>query len=335
MKKIFTLLAGFVMAVSGFAQDLPAAVEWKAAKGSIYSTDNYKVELKAEDESPVITCEFLNFTGKNGGREATDFVWTLAQGNYATAWDITQNKVDGNGMEVQFVPNYGGTLEIVLNASLASNKSVNMYYNEDPEKTINGFYGETEIVSGDADHVAIPGSGAIKFTVNKGRVYNFYCAGTKWQFKSFKFTPTDNDEVADEEKDKNVLVVSPEGEEDHLYFALQGGFEAEYVKSISALEEGKTLSDYDVILVSNKVTEDNDGELRKAVAYYPMVNLSSELVKAWNLGTVANSEYNYINVSDENAENALYADITLDEGALELVAEGVLPVVTPGDYLKA
>ncbi|MDE6377250.1 MAG: chitobiase/beta-hexosaminidase C-terminal domain-containing protein, partial [Duncaniella sp.] len=144
--------------------------------------------------------------------------------------------------------------------------------------------------------------------------------------------PTDNDDPVYEEKDTKALVISPLGDLDPVFFSLEDGFETSYVKSLSELEEGTTLNDFEVVLLSNKLTEDKD-ELRKQVAYFPMVNLSTELIKAWGLGTVADSETNSINVSDENSENALYNEITIDGGLLELIADGVLPVVTPDSYL--
>ncbi|MDE6377131.1 MAG: hypothetical protein K2K72_00125, partial [Duncaniella sp.] len=143
----------------------------------------------------------------------------------------------------------------------------------------------------------------------------------------------DGGDEAGGEDDMELLVVSPDGEEDDIYFAVQEGYNAKFVKSLSELEEGTTLADFDAILVSNKQKEDSNNDLRKALAFYPMVNLSAELVKAWGLGTVAESETGSLTVAEADLESALYSDLTIEDGQLELVAEGVLPVVTPGDYL--
>ena len=133
------------------------------------------------------------------------------------------------------------------------------------------------------------------------------------------------------EEDKKIAVISPLGEEDDLYFAVQDGFESTFLTE-ATLEE---LQEYEAILISNKVTADSPMKdvLRSAVAYQPVVNLSAALVEAWGLGTVTNSESNMITVSEANLDNSLFADLTYDEG-FELVADGVLPVVTPGEYLK-
>ena len=334
MKKIFTLLAGFFMTVSAVAQDeLPAAVSWEAQKNvvpEVNTETGYKtVLLLAEDETPVISCEFLDGVVNHANRDPQDFVWVFNQGAYATAWDNVNGKVDGNGMEVRFTPSYGGTLAIVLDAALAANKPLNMYVNDDTSNTISATVGETVIESG-AEHAEIPAKTPIVFTLQKGKTYNFYGGGTKWRFKSFTFTPTDNIDASDEEADKKIAVISPMGEDDDLYFAVQEGFDPAFLTE-ATLEE---LQEYEAILISNKVTADSpmSSVLRSAVAYQPVVNLSAALIEAWGLGTVADSETNTITVSDENLENAIYADLTYDEGFV-LVDDGVLPVVTPGEYL--
>ena len=335
MKKIFTLLAGFFMTVSAVAQDeLPAAVSWEAQKNvvpEVNTETGYKtVLLLAEDETPVISCEFLDGVVNHANRDPQDFVWVFNQGAYATAWDNVNGKVDGNGMEVRFTPSYGGTLAIVLDAALAANKPLNMYVNDDTSNTISATVGETVIESG-AEHAEIPAKTPIVFTLQKGKTYNFYGGGTKWRFKSFTFTPTDNIDASDEEADKKIAVISPMGEDDDLYFAVQEGFDPAFLTE-ATLEE---LQEYEAILISNKVTADSPMKdvLRSAVAYQPVVNMSAALVEAWGLGTVTNSESNMITVSEANLDNSLFADLTYDEG-FELVADGVLPVVTPGEYLK-
>lgn len=133
------------------------------------------------------------------------------------------------------------------------------------------------------------------------------------------------------EENRKIAVISPLGEDDDLFFAVQDGFDASFLSDASlTLEE---LQEYEAILISNKVTADSPLKdvLRSAVAYQPVVNLSAALIESWGLGTVANSETNTITVSEKNLENALFANLNYDEG-LELVADGVLPVVTPGEY---
>lgn len=331
MKKFFTLLAGFFMTVSAVAQDeFPAPVTWSAQKG--VEPENKTVILAAEDESPIITCEFLDGVVHHNGRDPQEFVWTFSQGAYATAWDLVNNKVDGNGMEVRFTATYGGTLEIILDASLAANKSLNMYINDNPEITVSATVGEETIESG-AEHAEIAAKTPIVYEIQKGLTYNFYCAGTKWRFKSFTFTATNNDDPDPVDGDKKIAVISPAGEDDPLLFAVQEGFEATFISDATDVTL-ESLQEYDALLVSNNVTADSPfaDVLRSAVAYQPMVNLSAALIEKWGLGTVTNTESNTITVSDENLENALFTDLAYDEG-LELVAEGTLPVVTPGAYL--
>ncbi len=134
------------------------------------------------------------------------------------------------------------------------------------------------------------------------------------------------------EEDRKIAVISPLGEDDDLFFAVQDGFDASFLSDASLTLE--QLQEYEAILISNKVTADSPLKdvLRSAVAYQPVVNLSAALIESWGLGTVADSETNTITVSEKNLENALFADLTYDEG-FELVADGVLPVVTPGEYL--
>lgn len=148
----------------------------------------------------------------------------------------------------------------------------------------------------------------------------------------YYITVGDGDEGGAEE-DKKIAVVSPEGEDDPLYFAVQEGFETTFISDAADATLEK-LQEYEAILVSNKVAAGTAlaDALKSAVAYQPMVNLNAALIEAWGMGTVANTESNTISISEANLEDALFADLTYDEG-LELVAEGTLPVVTPGAYL--
>lgn len=136
----------------------------------------------------------------------------------------------------------------------------------------------------------------------------------------------------DVEEDKKIAVISPLGEDDDLYFAVQEGFEPDYISDATVTLE--QLQEYEAILISNKVTADSPLKdvLRSAVAYQPVVNLSAALIESWGLGTVSESESTVITVSEQNLDNALFTDLTYDDG-FELIADGVLPVVTPGEYL--
>ena len=135
------------------------------------------------------------------------------------------------------------------------------------------------------------------------------------------------------EENIKLAFISPLGLDDDLSFYVEDGFETSVPETVSL----EALQEYEAVLVSNQVTADSEwaNVLRQAVARVPMVNLSAELIKAWGLGTVADSETSAITVAEANLNSSLFTDLEIDEaGNLELLADGVLPVVTPGDYLK-
>ena len=315
------------MAFSGFAQDLPGAVSYTAKKGSTPTDKTVELTYGEEEPVTVITAKFLDNTSK--GSTAGAGTWNWSGGNWATA--------DQNGLEVQFTPQYGGVLAIKTAAAIATNKSVWMFVDEDTENTMDATYGDVIIPNGvnlaDTEFgQEIPSNSEITYQLQKGRTYNFYFAGTKWRLAGFTFTATDDNDPDAVDEDVKLAFIG-DMDEDDLAFAVASGFDASTPEEVSY----EALQDYKAVLVSNKITKDSPWAevLRKAVAYVPMVNLSADLIEAWGLGSVADSETGVVTVAEENIENPVFADLSIEEdGSLELLADGVLPIVTPGDYLK-
>ena len=143
------------------------------------------------------------------------------------------------------------------------------------------------------------------------------------------------DQAPDVDVDTKVAVVSALGDLDPLYFAVQSGFEYTF---IDANAEDVTLADlqeYEAVLVTPSVNADSKiaPVLREAVAYQPIVNASADLIQAWGLATMTPSESGMINVSEANLSHSLFGELPFEDGALELLPEGVLSTVTPGEYL--
>ena len=137
------------------------------------------------------------------------------------------------------------------------------------------------------------------------------------------------------EEDTKIAVVSALGDLDPLYFAVQSGFEYTF---IDANAEDVTLADlqeYEAVLVTPSVNADSKiaPVLREAVAYQPIVNASADLIQAWGLATMTPSESGMINVSEANLSHSFFGELPFEDGALELLPEGVLSTVTPGEYL--
>ena len=143
------------------------------------------------------------------------------------------------------------------------------------------------------------------------------------------------DQAPDVDVDTKVAVVSALGDLDPLYFAVQSGFE---YTIIDANAEDVTLADlqeYEAVLVTPSVNADSKiaPVLREAVAYQPIVNASADLIQAWGLATLTPSESGMINVSEANLSHSFFGELPFEDGALELLPEGVLSTVTPGEYL--
>ena len=143
------------------------------------------------------------------------------------------------------------------------------------------------------------------------------------------------DQAPDVDVDTKVAVVSALGDLDPLYFAVQSGFE---YTIIDANAEDVTLADlqeYEAVLVTPSVNADSKiaPVLREAVAYQPIVNASADLIQAWGLATLTPSESGMITVSEANLSHSLFGELPFEDGVLELLPEGVLSTVTPGEYL--
>lgn len=196
MKKIFTLFAVAAMTLSASAQDVET---WKAGDES---KDNV-VTL------PSITATFLNNTSK--GSTAGAGTWTFG------ASDV---RGDQNGLEIKFAPTKNGTLNVVFAATIAANKSINMFVNDDPEnkmdaKLANG----TTITCGvnlrDQTPAIdeIPSGEGVSYDLKAGNTYNFYAGGTKWRLASFSYTIS-----ADQSSISDIVAEDAPVE----YFNLQG-----------------------------------------------------------------------------------------------------------------
>lgn len=198
MKKFFTLLAMASLAVSMSAQD----VETWEANGE--EPENLTVSLTS------ISAEFLNNTSK--GSTADAGTW-----DFSNAKDV---RGDQNGLEIKFTPTKAGELKITFAAKIATNKSVNMFLNNDATNTIDATRSDgTKIVAGinlDAQTPAqdeIASDDYVTYNLNGGIVYNFYVGGTKWRLRSFSFTPSGETGIEDIVVDENAPVE---------YFNLQG-----------------------------------------------------------------------------------------------------------------
>lgn len=101
--------------------------------------------------------------------------------------------------------------------------------------------------------------------------------------------------------------------------------------------EAKTLEDlqaFDAVVVSPFVAADDAivPVLKSAIAYEPMVNLNACLLEAWGLGTLGTTDAVAAKVSDVYAEGDLFAEIALEDGMVNLLADGTLPALQLGEY---
>jgi len=141
-----------------------------------------------------ITAEFLNNTSKGS---------TVNQGT----WDFSNSKDargDQNSLEIKFTPNTPGTLKIVFAATIATNKSINMFVNGDITNTMNATdSNNATIISGvnlesqTPPHDEIAADDYITYTLAAGKTYNYYTGGTKWRIRSFEFTPSSESGIED------------------------------------------------------------------------------------------------------------------------------------------
>lgn len=139
-------------------------------------------ESKAGDTSPVslesITATFLNNTSK--GTNAGQGTWTLGD---------SKAIADQNGCEIKFEPKKTGYLSITLGAKLADNKSINMFVDGDETATIAATVVSSGqvIESGATAGVELPVGTVLRYVVEAGKTYNFYCGGTKYAISGFSF----------------------------------------------------------------------------------------------------------------------------------------------------
>ena len=162
MKKIFTLIAAALMAVSAMAQ----------GSYTPKATDQADTDITVGDE---LTVQFKNNTSKGSTADAGS--WVFADGN---------TKCGENAMELEL--NVKGKIGITIhfNGDVANNKAIFMTSGE------TGFAGTTyagEVV--ESGQVATQGigkglDGGIIYNLEAGK-YIFYVGGTKWSVKNIEY----------------------------------------------------------------------------------------------------------------------------------------------------
>lgn len=136
-----------------------------------------------------ITAEFLDNTSK--GSQAGIGEW-----DFSNAKDV---RGDQNGLEIKFSPNVPGTLKIVFAATVANNKSINMFVNGDTKTTLDATLSDdtTVVKSGSFAPNGVDADDYITYELEAGKTYNYYTAGTKWRIRSFEFIPGDLSGIED------------------------------------------------------------------------------------------------------------------------------------------
>ncbi|MDE5669216.1 MAG: thrombospondin type 3 repeat-containing protein, partial [Duncaniella sp.] len=135
-----------------------------------------------------ITAEFLDNTSK--GSNAGAGTW-----DFSNAKDV---RGDQNGLEIKFSPNVPGTLKIVFAATVANNKSINMFVNGDTNATLDATLSDGTVVkSGGYAPKGVEADDYISYELEAGKTYNYYTSGTKWRIRSFEFIPGDLSGIED------------------------------------------------------------------------------------------------------------------------------------------
>ena len=146
----------------------------------------------------------------------------------------------------------------------------------------------------------------------------------------------DGDAPAVEEA-KNVAYVTRPAtlDEDMAYIMVGSAADRVMLTAIDAAENITldSLQTYDAVIVSPYVeaTDAIVPTLKSAVAYEPMVNLNVNLNQAWGYGTPTATSETTLTVAEEELESTLFEGLDVAAG-LELLTDGTITGVTPGDY---
>ncbi|MBD5322403.1 MAG: hypothetical protein HDS01_06520, partial [Bacteroides sp.] len=337
MKKFFTLLAGVAMAVSVQAATI---YSWssKGPDASNVTEFGGKIEEVNKPEAdvsnlnyPNIVGEVTNYTVCLSGKKSGDKTYgsssrymlinldaPISEGSSLELTGYRNKNTDAIGScHIEFI-NDEGQIVYVINEG---NNRVwnNVHTSPDAGKTGN------EDPNTNVYELPEEAIGATKVLLVRDQ------ASTNLFLLSIKLV----DQAPDVDVDTKIAVVSALGDLDPLYFAVQSGFE---YTIIDANAEDVTLADlqeYEAVLVTPSVNADSKiaPVLREAVAYQPIVNASADLIQAWGLATLTPSESGMINVSEANLSHSFFGELPFEDGALELLPEGVLSTVTPGEYL--
>jgi len=132
------------------------------------------------------------------------------------------------------------------------------------------------------------------------------------------------------EEAKKVAYLTPAGADldaDFAYIYMSGSDGIELTQVDVATATLESLAEYDAAVVAPSVTAADADKVKALIAYFPVVNLSSDIYAAMGYGKAVATEATSLTIAD--AANAIF------EGIDELAYEGAVTGVELGDYFKA
>ncbi len=132
------------------------------------------------------------------------------------------------------------------------------------------------------------------------------------------------------EEAKKVAYLTPAGADldaDFAYIYMSGSDGIELTQVDVATATLESLAEYEAAVVASSVTAADADKVKALIAYFPVVNLSSDIYAAMGYGNAVATEATSLTIAD--ASNAIF------EGIDELAYEGTITGVELGDYFKA